>query len=111
MYASARLRAVVIGIALTLSMVGSPAVAAGTLGTATQLTSSVTASSAKLSWTAAPNATGYSVCLMKSAASTTCYRESARSATPSTTFTSLVPTGGTDYFWTVRAYASGATST
>jgi endonuclease/exonuclease/phosphatase family metal-dependent hydrolase len=111
MHASARFRAAVIGVALTLSLVGSPAVAAGTLGTATQLTSTVTASSAKLSWTAAPNATSYSVCLKTSATATTCVRESTRSSATTTTFDKLAPTGGTDYYWTVRAYATGATTT
>ena len=110
MSAFARLGAAIFGAALTISLVSVPATAA-TLGTATNLTSTVTTSSAKLSWTAAANATSYSVCLRTSSTATMCIRESARSSATTTTFSDLVPTGGTDYFWTVRAYGGTSTTT
>lgn len=74
-------------------------------GAPTNVVRTVSAHALTVTWAAAAGAKDYDVCLMTSD-DPTCARRSPRSTTRSATFSSLVPTGGTDYY--VRVYAHNA---
>jgi endonuclease/exonuclease/phosphatase family metal-dependent hydrolase len=66
---------------------------------------SVGFSTLTVTWARASYARQYSVCLMTDGPNdSTCLRSSPRSAARTASFTGLTPTGGTDYFFRVRAF-------
>lgn len=65
---------------------------------------STTKDSAKVTWSKAKNATGYTVCFRQSQADKNCWKTSKLQKGTSFTLKNLKPTGGGDYYVTVKAH-------
>lgn len=76
----------------------------------TGIKQAVTSNSVSVTWAAARNATGYTVCLRDSATAKTCAFSSPKSSTRTATFADLAPTSGTDYFYRVYSYRGSAST-